>query len=227
MEPNSRSGIITEADAEDATVCYCYRLTVRQLKEAYDRFGSRASVGGETRGGTGCGGGRVMLHSLLGEMPSDPNAAHLGSEIGSSCFKPGQLLMKGFIIADDELESTAIASNIVAPQLGTCDSTTDYEYWVYDRNGGLVLHRTATMPTNATFTFDTRRESLPRPFHGMISFRLDRKNQGASRVNINWSNGYSTTATHELGSTGRLRNFLPFLLDERFLDGRSELFLAL
>jgi hypothetical protein len=169
----------------------------------------------------------VILNSLFNEEVSDPNNLNTTPTIGSSCVKPGQRTMKGFIVADGTLESRVCSSNAVAPQLGDCDSTTSASYALVDHEGKLVLERQVTLRTNETFSFDTRNENLPRPFYGMFLLTFERSNYGASRFNIYWSNGTSTASTHENASTGRLRVFIPILVDQRFIDGDSSIFLAL
>lgn len=116
--------------------------------------------------GLGCGGCRVVLHSLFGEVPSDINRVNQAGKIGTSCMKPGTRTMKGFIIADDNLESIVSSCNGVAPQLGNCDSTARYEYALVNHRGEPVLHRRETVGTNETFVFNTANEKLERPFYG-------------------------------------------------------------
>lgn len=211
----------------DAMVCYCFRFTTRMIKEAYARCGSLKALEDETGIGSACAGCKVVLQSLFNEIPSDINNIHAPLAQGTACSKPGQRTMKGFIIANDEIESRIVSANTVAPQLGKCDATVPVEYALVDHRGQQILHRSLTIPTNGIFTFDTREEDLPRPFLGMFLFGLGRSNFGAARFNIYWSNRFSSTSTHENGDTGRCRVFLPLIAREEFLRGPNLLYLGI
>src|SRR5207245_437917 len=119
----------------NSIVCYCYRKTVRDLKEAYATCGSLKGVEDATRAGTACSGCKVILQSLFGEAPSDANAPFMETTVGTSCSKPGRRIMKGFFIHDENLHSKVFSSNAVAPQLGNCDTTTEAEYTLVDHKG--------------------------------------------------------------------------------------------
>jgi hypothetical protein len=213
---------------EDSIVCYCYRLTTGDLKRSYKACGSLKGVEAATRAGTGCKGCKVILHSLFGETPTESaDQQYTNPLIGTACAKPGNRIMKGLVIADGELESTIYSSNAVAPQLGECDSSTPIEYALVDHRGKPVLVRQGFLKTNETFVFDTRQEDIPRPFYGMFFLSINRSNFGASRFNIYWSNGKSITATHENADTGRPICFLPFFIDQRFIDRSNEVYVAI
>jgi bacterioferritin-associated ferredoxin len=211
---------------EDATVCYCFRLTTGQLKSVYNQVGSLEQLQKCTKAGSACGGCGVILQTLFGERPQDINSLDKAPEIGSSCVKPGQRTMRGFIVASDGLESTVCSSNAVPPQLGSCDAGTEVEYTLVDHRGKLVLAGHQMLNTNEIFRFSTREHQLSRPFFGMFSLTYGRSNFGASRFNVYWSNENSTCATHENNGTGRPRVFLPFAFDARFLRGANQIYLA-
>ena len=213
-------------DSEDAMVCYCYRMKLSQVKEAYKRCGSLTKLQESTKVGLGCGGCGVVLHSMFGEKISDLNQLDRRPTHGSLCSKPGTRVMKGFIVADGKLESSVYSSNAVAPQLGDCDTTMTVNYALVDHRGVPVIARTTTIKKNEVFVFDTRKENLPRPFYGSFIYGLGRSNYGAARFNIYWSNGVSTTSTHENGDPGRVRVFLPVPVDQRFLNGNTGIYLG-
>jgi bacterioferritin-associated ferredoxin len=214
---------------EDSTiVCYCHRLTVRDLTEEHRRAGSLAGVQTATRAGTGCGGCRALLESMFGQAPLEINQLDAGGIAGATaCVKPGERVMKSFIVADNQLESRVYSSNAVPPQLGNCDSTTPVEYTLLNSHGKAVLRRQVTVQTNETFLFDTRREQLHRPFYGMFLYSLGRSNYGASRFNVAWAGSRSVTSSHENASTGRPDVVLPILVDHNFLNGPNTVYLAL
>lgn len=180
-----------------------------------------------TRAGTGCGGCRILLESMFGQAPDEINRIEPTQIPGAtSCVKPGTRVMKSFIIADGQLDSTVFSSNAVPPQLIDCDSTTPIAYALLNSEGQPVLHREEVIKTNQTFVFDTRRENLAHPFYGMFLFALGRSNFGASRFNVAWSNKRSVTSTHENSSTGRPDVVLPILIDQGFLAGSNTVYLA-
>lgn len=230
LKTNSQVDNAYTNEPEDSIVCYCYRLTTKALREAYAKHGSLKAVEEATKVGKGCTGCKVILHSLFGEAATDHYHEEKHKEdqsMGSACSKPGSRTMKGFIVADDNLESVVYSSNAVAPQLGKCDSSATVEFALFNHKGLPVLMRSQKIATNETFIFDTRKEKLERPFHGMFSYTMDRSNYGASRFNIYWSNGKSTTSTHENATTGRPRLVLPILLDRKFAEGPNTLFTGL
>lgn len=218
---------LQNSSEEDTTVCYCFRLTTGKLKEAYERVGSLKELQKCTRAGTACGGCSVILKTLFGEDPEDINSLERAPEVGTSCIKPGQRTMRGFIVASNGLESTVCSSNAVPPQLGSCDSSTAVEYTLVDHVGKLVHAGYQVLNTNETFRFTTREIQLERPFVGMFSLTYGRSNFGASRFNVYWSNDNSTCSTHEHNGTGRPRIFLPFSFDAGFLKGPNQIYLAL
>lgn len=215
------------ADGDDAMVCYCYRQSLRQIRAKHRECGSLAAMQEKTGIGNACGGCRVVLHSIFDETPSDINQIDAKPAVGTSCSKPGSRIMKGFIVADGELESTVYSSNAVAPQLGDCDSTIEVDYALLDHTGRPVFIRKAKLMSNEVFVFDTRKENLPRPFYGMFLYGIGRSNYGAARFNIYWSNGKSTTSTHENSDPGRPRVYLPITVTQKFLDGNTKIHLGL
>jgi len=233
QEPNTTNDpdVVENAYAkepEDSLVCYCYRLTTKDLRQAYCKYGSLKGVEEHTKAGTGCTGCKVILHSLFGEAASDHYEHEKEAPShGTSCSKPGSRTMKGFIVADDNLESLVYSSNAVAPQLGKCDASAEVEFTLFDHKGLPILMRKQQVSTNETFVFDTRKEKLDRPFHGMFSYTMNRSNFGASRFNIYWTNGKSTTSTHENATTGRPKLILPILIDRQFFEGPNTLYLGL
>jgi bacterioferritin-associated ferredoxin len=228
---NHSSSTLTIVDdapiEEDAIVCYCYKLTTKDLKDAYRRCGSLKEVEQQTRAGTGCAGCKIILHELFQEQPEDQYNLAKQPTIGTLCSKPGNYSMKGFVIANGTIESRVYASNGVAPQLGDCDSTTPIEYALLDHMGQPVLKEHRMLAKNETFVFDTSKLDLPRPFYGIFNMNLGRSNIGAARFNIYWITPEGVTATHELSATGRARVFLPFLVDKRFLEGPNAVYLAM
>jgi hypothetical protein len=212
---------------EDSLVCYCHRLTTGMLKNLHAKLGSLKAVEDATNAGKSCAGCKVILHALFGEAASDDYHLDQKPEIGSSCKRPGSRVMKGFIVADGNLESTVYSSNGIAPQLGNCDAETSIEYILLDHRGIPVIHRQATLKTNQTFIFDTRKEDLVRPFFGQFMLIFARSNYGASRFNIYWGNNKSYSATHENSSTGRPRVVLPIAVDQKFLNGASKIHVGL
>jgi bacterioferritin-associated ferredoxin len=212
---------------EDSLVCYCHRLTTGMLKSVHAKLGSLKAVEDATGAGKACTGCKVILQSLFGEAASDDYHLDESPVVGSTCKKPGNRLMKGFIVADGNLESTVYSSNGIAPQLGNCDADTPIEYLLLDHRGVPVLHRKSTLKTNQTFVFDTRKEDFPRPFYGQFMLIFGRSNYGASRFNIYWGNKNSVSATHENSNTGRPRVVLPLAVDRKFLAGSSKIHLGL
>jgi BFD-like [2Fe-2S] binding domain len=212
---------------ENSIVCYCYRLTTGELKAAYNKLGSLKAVEQCTRAGTACTGCKIILQSLFNETPTDGSAKYFSDTSGSTCLKPGNKIMKGFVIADGNLESRVFSSNGVAPQLGNCDSTTPVDWALLNHKGEVVAAESTLMKTNETFVFDTRKINIIRPFYGMFFLSMQRSNFGASRFYISWSNEKSTTSTHENATSGRMRIFLPLKFDTEFLNGPTSLWLAI
>ena len=176
-------------------VCFCYRLTAETLKKTYAETGSLSALQEKTRAGMACGGCRIILHSLFGEVPQDPSQKRDIHAEGSACAKPGGREQKGFIISDGQIESTIVASNAVAPSLGDCNSTVDIHYTFFNQKGFPVLFGEKTVSTNDTFLLETKDLPLPRPFYGMLHMSIHRGNLGAWRYNIFWSNGVARTST--------------------------------
>ncbi len=217
-----------EATLDDAMVCYCYRLTTGKLREAYNRCGSLAKMQDETKAGRACRGCNVVLQALFGEEATvDIPGVDRPVKAGTPCMIPGSNAMKGFIIANDQLDSVVYSSNAVAPQLGACDSTTPVEYALIDGEGKVVFHRRTTIRTNETFVFDTRNEDIPRPFYGMFHMSLGRGNIGASRFNIYWTDGKYSASTHEQSGSWRPRVFLPIVVDQAFIDRELDIYFAI
>lgn len=212
----------------DPTVCYCYNLTRGDLLASHRKHGSLAGVQADTRAGTKCGGCRLMLESLFGEMPGDMYAGRGNPATNSHfCVQPGSVLMKGFVVANHELDTTVFASNGVPPQFGVQDTTVPIEYALLDQNGKVVLGRRFEWKTHETFRFDTREENLPRPLYGTFLFHIGRGNYGASRFNCVWTNGVSSCATHEINHSGRPTVALPLFADREFLAGPNTIYLAI
>lgn len=216
-----------EFDSEDGIVCFCYRQSAKQLKEAHAKYGSLPVLQEKTRAGTACGGCRITLQALFNEQPSDINQIDHQPTVGTACSKPGSRIMKGFIIANGDLESTVHSSNGVAPQLGNCDTTNLMKYKLLDNFGKEVLQGEKLVHTNETFIFESKDLDLPRPFYGMFLLELARSNFGGARFNIHWSNSKSSTATHENSSTGRPLVTMPAIFEKDSLMANNEVFFAL
>ena len=170
-----------------------------------------------------------MLHSIFKEAPTDINRIDdfEAESQQTLCFRPGNRIMKGLIIADDNLESTVYSSNAIPPQFADCDSSTHVDYTLLDHRGNKVISRACDLKTNETFVFDTRHEELTRPFYGLFLYSMARQNYGSSRFNVCWSNGRSLTSTHELSPTGRPDVVIPILVDKNFLAGPNSYFVGL
>ncbi|MEY4667328.1 MAG: hypothetical protein RL518_27 [Pseudomonadota bacterium] len=217
----------TSESDDNAIICFCYRLTAGMLRDTHRKLGCLQEVERVTRAGQGCSGCQVVLQSMFGETPSDTHTDGLNPMVGSSCFKPGTKLMKGFIVSSDELESTVYSSNGVAPALGGCDASMDVEYAVVDHQGSVVLSNSVRLSTNETFSFDTASAPLPKPFYGMFVMQLGRANVGASRFNIFWRDRHGgASSTHENGSTGRPKVWLPLLFTKETLASQTSFHLA-
>lgn len=232
--PNEEEDTYSETDftgrstiSKDPMVCYCYRKTVKDLKEAHARLGSMQKLQEETSVGLGCGGCQVILTSLFGEETRNINAVHHTPTSGSVCSKPGTRVMKGFVIADGELESRIVSVNAVAPQLGECDATMNINYALVDHRAKPIIHRQVELKTNQTFVLDTRDEDIPRPFYGMFLYGLGRSNYGSARFNVYWYTPKCVTSTHENNDPGRPRTFLPLLVNREFIEGDTNVFLAM
>ena len=211
---------------EDSLVCYCHRLTTGMLKAAHQKLGSLKAVEEATGAGSACTGCKVILQSLFGEAASSHYQLDQPPVVGSTCKKPGNRLMKGFVISTGTLESTIYSSNGIAPQLGSCDADTPIEYLLLDHRGVPLIHRQALLKTNDTFTFSTKNEDIPRPFYGQFMLIFGRSNYGASRFNIYWGNESGYSATHENSSTGRPKVILPVAVDQKFNEGSSKIHIA-
>lgn len=210
----------------DSIVCYCLNRTHSALTTAYARCGSLKRLQDETRVGTVCGGCRIVLESLFEEKTEEilnlkpRNGAH-------AFFQPGTRFMRGLLIADGELDTVIYSSNGVPPQYGHQEMGTTLQYAVLDAKGALVLQRQAYLKTYETFSFDTRKEQLPRPFYGTFIYVMGRTNYGASRFNTIWKSRDSSAGTHENTFTGRPKMVLPIIVDEAFLAGPNEVRLAM
>lgn len=211
---------------ENSIVCFCYKLTTKDLKAAHAKYGSLKAVEEQTNVGRACTGCKVILEALFGETPETAYKEAYTPSHGTSCVKPGQRSMKGFVISDGDLESTIFSSNAIAPQLGPCDATTNYRYALFDQNGVPVYMGMQTVKTNETFIFETKGLKLPRPFIGQFAINLDRGNLGGARFNIYWSNQKGSTTTHENGNTGRPKVNLPVIVDRRLMQGPNTIYLA-
>jgi len=214
-------------EEENSIVCYCYRLTTKMLREAHRKCGSLKGVEEATRAGTGCCGCKVMLQSLFGEIPTSANHANENPIIGSTCKKPGNRVMKGFIVASGGLQSSVYSSNGVAPALGACEANSNIEWLLLDHRAQLVARGTKQLQTNETFSFHTRDLKLPDPFFGIFVMAFDRSNYGGARFNIYWGNNHGITSTHENSATGRPRLILPVAVDKRFISGPNTIYAAL
>lgn len=220
-------GAAQAVSGDDSTVCYCYNKTRRDLLEAYGRCGSLAQVQAETRAGNNCGGCRLLLESMFGEATGEIMALR-GSPLTNPrfCNKPGTRIMKGFVIADHELDTRVYASNGVPPQFGGQDTTIPIEYVLLDDSGRRVAGRAEEWKTNETFCFDTSAIDIPRPLHGMFLLMLGRVNYGAARFNLVWGNGVSACSTHEVNDSGRPSVVLPLFADRAFLDGPNTVYVS-
>jgi bacterioferritin-associated ferredoxin len=213
--------------ADDPIICYCFNKTRRDLEDAHRRCGSVAKLQDETRVGTNCGGCRLLLESMFGEAPDEIMALR-GSPLTNPrfCNKPGVRIMKGFVIADHELDTRVYASNGVPPQFGGQDTTIPIEYALLDAQGRRVAGRTLEWKTHETFCFDTALADIPRPLHGMFLLKLGRVNYGAARFNLVWGNGVSSCSTHEVNDSGRPSVVLPLFADRAFLEGPNTVYVA-
>jgi hypothetical protein len=158
--------MITAQDKEkstDSMICYCNNLTREDLLRHHSRCGNLAKVQDETKAGKVCGGCRIILQSLFGELPQEVDSPDHGGVAGATiCLKPGSRVMKAFIVSDDKLESSVYSSNAVPPQFADCNSTMPIEYAVFDHQGNTVLHRKESLKTNETFVFDITKNFLSR-----------------------------------------------------------------
>lgn len=214
-------------EAQSSMVCFCYRKTLGDLQAAHEKYGTLVKMQEATRVGMQCGGCRALLHHHFGEAPTEISDLSEDDHRGATvCVKPGNRVMKCFIASSSLLESRAFSCNAVPLQLGVCDASMTAEFTVYNHLGRPLINRREHIPTGGTFVFDTEKERLPRPFYGMIAYRLERSNYGASRLNVAWHAGHSTTSTHENFSTGRPDVVLPVPVDRRFLDGPNVIYLA-
>ncbi len=213
--------------SSDSVICFCFNKTSQQLQEAHSRLGSLTKVQRECGAGTKCGGCRLLLESIFNERPEE--ILKLGRHGGDRniCVRQGQRLMKGFVIADHRLNTVVYSSNCAPPQFGEQDMTMPVAYMLLDSSGKPVLHRTAIIGTNETFSFDARKENIPKPFYGMFLFNIGRANYGAGRFNSVWTNGISACSTHEVNNSGRPSVVLPTLVDLEFSRGSNSIHLAL
>ncbi|OAI57035.1 hypothetical protein AYO49_03000 [Verrucomicrobiaceae bacterium SCGC AG-212-N21] len=225
--PSNSSQPSTDHSEDQAIVCFCARKTLGDLRAAYAKHGTLTAMQEATRAGLGCGGCRAILQHHFGETPIEVSDLSEDHHRGATlCVKPGNRIMKCFIGSSSLFESRAFSCNAVPLQLGSCDATTAIEYTIYNQAGKPILSRSEELGTSRTFLFDTERERLPRPFFGMIAYRLERQNYGASRLNVAWHSGDSVTSTHENFSTGRPDVVLPVPVDPGFLKGPNEIYLA-
>jgi hypothetical protein len=164
---------------------------------------------------------------MFGEELDDINSSAIQSSVGTPCVKPGEKLMTSFIVADGTLESSVYSCNAVAPQLGSCDSSTPYEYAIINHKAENVLYRQGVLHTNETFSFSTKDHDLPRPFFGMFVLALNRGNYGASRFNVQWGTDSCVTSTHEISITGRPRVFLPLAISSKHGNAQNDIYLAI
>jgi hypothetical protein len=213
--------------ASESIVCYCFNRTSRQLQEAHSRLGNLPDVQKETRAGTKCGGCRLVLESMFGENPDEILSLDGVPGERNVCVRPGHNLMKGFVVADHRLDTIVYSSNGVPPQFDGQDTTMPVEYMLLDMSGKPILHRAVTLQSNETFSFDTRKENLPRPLYGMFLFKMGRANYGGGRFNTVWTNGVSACTTHEINDSGRPGVVLPIPVDAGFLRGPNSLYLAM
>lgn len=211
--------------ATEGIVCFCYRKTLCDLQQSVKTHGTLEQMQEATRVGLACGGCRAMLHHHFGGGLSEINDFSIESG-GTSCLKPGQRWMKGFIASSSLFESHLYSCNIVPLQMGECDADTDAEFVIHNQEGRAIYSRTQRVRTGETFHFDTARARLPRPFFGMASLILERKNLGSSRFNVSWYGKEFCTSTHENVSTGRPDVVLPLIFDQRFLRGPNDVYLA-
>lgn len=214
-------------EPKEGIICFCYRKTLADLQRALEIHGDFRSLQQATKVGLGCGGCRAMLHHHFGEVPVEINDFSADASRGAtSCMKPGNRTMKGFIASSSLLESHVFSCNAVPLQLGSCDATMNVEFAIYNQQGRPVFIRRQRVSTAETFHFDTALAKLPRPFYGMATYTLERQNYGASRFNVSWYTAQSATSTHENFSTGRPDVALPVRFDEFFLNGPNAVYLA-
>lgn len=227
MTDSPPASTVATADRHTSTVCFCFRKSLADLRADYTTYGSLARMQDATRVGMQCGGCRALLHHHFGETPVEiSDLSHDDQRGATVCVKPGNRVMKCFIASSSLLESRAFSSNAVPLQLGECDSSMTAEFTLYNHLGKPIMTRRQPLATGETFSFDTALERLPRPFYGMIAYRLERKNYGASRLNVAWHSGDSMTSTHENFSTGRPDVVLPVPVDDVFLNGPNDIYLA-
>lgn len=218
----------SQQDPDSSTVCFCYRKSLRDLRILHQEHGSLAKMQEASRIGLACGGCRALLEYHFGEAPVEiMDLTHDKIPGATVCVKPGDRVMKCFIASSSLLESRAYSCNAVPPQLGQCDTSMTVELTIYNHLGRPLLTRIQHVATGGTFTFDTEAERLPRPFYGMIAYRLNQRNYGASRLNVAWHSGDSTTSTHENATTGRTDVILPVPVDRAFLAGPNDIYLAI
>jgi bacterioferritin-associated ferredoxin len=217
----------TASTSHDSIVCYCYNRTSLELREAYARLGSLSALQQETRAGTKCGGCRFLLESMFGEAPDEILNLNQDGARRNICVRPGNLVMKGFVVADHRLDTVVYSSNAVPPQFAEHDMGMPIEYMLLDMAGKPILHRAANLATNETFCFDTRKENLPRPLYGMLLLQIGRANYGAARYNSVWTNGVSACSTHEINDSGRPSVVLPVPVDSAFAQGPNSIYLAI
>jgi hypothetical protein len=206
----------------DPVVCFCFRLTEKQLRNSYSECKNLDDLKCKTRAGTAC---RGCLSSLTAMFNQDDNW-HASATRQSSCVYSGQSLMKGLIVSLDGLETQAVAANSPAPQIVNCNLDATVNYVIVDGAGQIVSEGTQNLPTNKNFIFDTATANFKKPFVGQIFYQLDRKNRASGRLSTRWYSKSGVAATHENGSTGRPRVFVPFGLDTGFISGPNKIYLA-
>jgi hypothetical protein len=209
----------------EGIICFCYRKSLADLQQGVQTHGSLERMQDAMRVGLACGGCRAMLHHHFGGGLTEINDFSVQAG-GTTCMKPGNRTMKGFIGSSSLFESHIYSCNAVPLQLGECDATTAAEFVIYNHDGKPIYSRPHRVKSGGTFHFDTARARLPRPFFGMATLTLERKNLGSSRFNVSWYGKESSTSTHENISTGRPDVVLPVVFDERFMKGPNDVYLA-
>lgn len=212
--------------AADAMVCFCYRKTLGDLKALQGELGTLEAIQEKTKVGMGCGGCRPLLHHHFGTETKELADFTLKESDATLCVKPGNRVMKAFIASSSLLESRLFSSNGVPLQLGDCDSGMTINLAIYSATGKMIYSREQALVTGETFVFDTMRAGLPRPFYGMVAYTIQRQNYGGGRLNVAWYSGDSVTSTHENHFTGRPDVVLPVPVDQAFLKGPNDLYLA-
>lgn len=228
--PGSKKNLPCDQHSHDSDpspmVCYCYHKTKQDILDDVQKFGSLKEFQEKTGVGLGCGGCRIFLTALTNEETVDITQQKQRYDPTTACVAPGSRIMSGFLIKHKDLYSKVYATNAVAPQFKDCNMTGLFDYMVLDSRGNPLIHKNIELKTNEMFSFDIRETDLPDNFCGMFLFGLPRQNYGATRFNIQWSNGQSTTSTHENFSTGRPRVFLPVIYTREMLQGWNDVYIG-